>query len=69
MKKRFPVVTFLFLAIVFVGCGDQFLPRSVGKYSIQARQSMNDIMVGSFPGWRPRTKPNQRTEDAVKQTN
>jgi hypothetical protein len=68
MKKRFPIVTILFLAIGYVGFGDQVLPRSVGQYSTQTRAAIDDMMIGAFPNFNPKTKPNARTEDAVRQT-
>jgi hypothetical protein len=68
MKKRFPIVTILFLAICYVGFGDQVLPRSVGKYSTQTRAAIDDMMIGAFPGFSSKTRPNARTEDAVRQT-
>jgi hypothetical protein len=68
MKKRFPVVTILLLAIGYVGFGDQVLPRSVGKYSTQTRAAIDDMMVGAFPSFNSKTNPNRRTEDAVRQS-
>jgi hypothetical protein len=68
MKKRFPVVTILFLAIGYVGFGDQVLPQSVGKYSTQTRAAIDGMMIGAFPSFNPKTNPNGRTEDAVRQT-
>jgi hypothetical protein len=68
MKKRFPIVTVLFLAVAYIGFGDQVLPRSIGKYSTQTRQAIDGMMIGAFPNVNPKTKPNARTEDAVRQT-
>jgi hypothetical protein len=68
MKKRFPIVTMLLLAVAYIGFGDQVLPRSMGKYSTQTRQAIDGIMIGAFPGISSKTRPNARTEDAVRQT-
>jgi hypothetical protein len=68
MKKRFPIVTLLFLAIAYIGFGDQVLPRSVGRYSTQARAAIDNMMIGAFPSLNPKVKPNARTEDAVRQS-
>jgi hypothetical protein len=68
MKKRFPIVTILLLAIGYVGFGDQVLPRSVGKYSTQTRAAIDDMMIGAFPSFNSKTRPNARTEDAVRQS-
>jgi hypothetical protein len=68
MKKRFPIVTILLLAIGYIGFGDQVLPRSMGKYSTQTRAAIDDMMIGAFPNFNSKTNPNGRTEDAVRQT-
>ncbi len=53
------------ISIVFVGFGDQFLPQSIGRYSLQARTSIDQILVNTFPHWQPKTNPYRRTEDAI----
>jgi hypothetical protein len=53
------------ISIVFVGFGDQFLPQSIGRYSLQARTSIDQILVNAFPHWQPKTNPYRRTEDAI----
>ncbi|KAM3093293.1 hypothetical protein ACKFKG_20005 [Phormidesmis sp. 146-35] len=68
MRNRFPFGLILLLSLVYIGFGDQFLPFSLGRYSFQARSSLNQIMVGAFPSWRPKADPQQRTQEAVKQT-
>ncbi len=68
MKKRFPIVTLLLLAVAYIGFGDQVFPRSMGKYSTQTRQAIDGMMIGAFPGFSSKTRPNARTEDAVRQT-
>ncbi|NJK53975.1 MAG: hypothetical protein HC936_16455 [Leptolyngbyaceae cyanobacterium SU_3_3] len=44
------------------------MPSSIGRYSFQARSSIDQVLVGMFPSWRPRTNPNARTQEAVRQT-
>ena len=68
MRNRVPFGLILLLSLVYIGFGDQFLPLSMGRYSTQARSSLNQMMVGAFPSWRPKTDPQQRTQEAVKQT-
>jgi hypothetical protein len=50
---------------MYVGFGDQVLPSEIGKYSAQIRASADNMLVGIFPSWRPKTDPNQRTEKAI----
>jgi len=57
----------LLVAIAFVGFGDSFLPKPLSTASRQTRDSLNKIVGGVVPNWAPKTKPNQRTEDALKQ--
>ncbi len=55
------------LAIGYIGFGDAFLPGDLGRYSYQTRLQLNGMMIKVFPGWKARTNPNRRTEDAVEQ--
>jgi hypothetical protein len=68
MLRKIPFGLIILLTLVYVGFGDQFLPRSVGQYSTQIRTSFDNMLVASFPSWRPRANPNARTEEAVKNT-
>lgn len=68
MSKSLPFGLILLLSLAYIGFGDQFLPGSIGRYSFQARHSLDAMMIGMFPTWRPKTQPNARTEDAVRQT-
>lgn len=65
MRSKFPVAFILLVGLVYVGFGDQFLPPAIGRSSFQIRATINNALVGMFPSWRPKTNPNQRTEDAV----
>jgi hypothetical protein len=66
MRSKIPVGLLLLVSLIFVGCGDQFLPSAIGKYSFQARNAIDQLLVNAFPRWQPKTNPNQRTEDAVR---
>jgi len=57
----------LLLTIAFIGFGDSFLPKPLSTASRQSRESLNNVISGLVPNWSPKMKPNQRTEDAVKQ--
>ncbi|OUC14303.1 MAG: hypothetical protein B0A82_12485 [Alkalinema sp. CACIAM 70d] len=65
--KKIPVALILLLVIAFIGFGDQVLPRPIGRYSLQARTSIDQMMINLFPTWKPKN-PNARTEDALQQT-
>ncbi|MGI0491825.1 hypothetical protein ACN4EG_08430 [Alkalinema pantanalense CENA528] len=64
--KKIPVAVILLVVIAFIGFGDQVLPQPIGRYSLQARNSIDQMMINLFPNWKPRN-PNARTEDAVQQ--
>lgn len=66
MRSKFPIGFVLFVSLIFVGCGDQFLPPVIGQYSFQARTAIDQLLVNAFPSWSPKTNPNQRTEDALR---
>jgi hypothetical protein len=66
--KQIPFGLILLFSVCFVGFGDQVLPQSVGKYSTAARTGLDNMMVNAFPGWRPKTNPYGRTEDAIRET-
>ncbi|NJR49077.1 MAG: hypothetical protein HC780_05380 [Leptolyngbyaceae cyanobacterium CSU_1_3] len=68
MRNRLPIGFILLFSLIYIGFGDQFLPSSIGRYSFQARSSIDQVLVGMFPSWRPRTNPNARTQEAVRQT-
>ncbi len=57
----------LLLTIAFIGFGDSFLPKPLSTASRQSRDALNTMIAGVVPSWAPKTKPNQRTEDALKQ--
>lgn len=65
MRPKIPIGFLLIIGIVFVGFGDRFLPHEIGRYSLQARNSIDQILVNAFPHWQPKTDPYRRTEDAI----
>ncbi|HTL88023.1 MAG TPA: hypothetical protein VL134_01390 [Leptolyngbya sp.] len=68
-SKKIPVGFLLLLSVVFVGFGDQLLPSEVGRYSFQARNSIDQLLVNAFPHWQPKTHPYRRTEEAIENKN
>jgi hypothetical protein len=68
MRNRIPFGLILLLGLVYIGFGDQFLPTSIGRYSFQARSSLDQMLVAAFPSWRPKTDPQQRTREAIQET-
>ena len=57
------LLTILFLLFVFLG--DRVLPEPLGPASLKTRTSLNQAMMGLIPNWKPKTKPYQRTEEAI----
>jgi hypothetical protein len=57
------------LILVFVGFGDSFLPKPLSTASYQTRTTINNFVIGMFPAWRPKTDPNKRTQEAIKEMN
>lgn len=57
------------LVLIFVGFGDSFLPKPLSTASYQTRTTINNIVIGMFPGWQPKTDPNKRTQEAIKEMN
>jgi hypothetical protein len=63
-------MTLLFIVgLLFIGFGDSFLPKPLSTASYQTRTTINNIVIGMFPTWRPKTDPNKRTEEAIQQIN
>lgn len=65
MRSKIPVGFLFLISVVFIGFGDQFLPPVIGRYSVQARNSIDQLLVNAFPHWQPKTDPYRRTEDAI----
>ncbi|BAU14678.1 hypothetical protein LEP3755_52290 [Leptolyngbya sp. NIES-3755] len=68
MRPKLPVGFLFLISIVFTGFGDQFLPSEIGRYSFQARSSIDQFLVNIVPNWQPKTNPYRRTEDAIRDT-
>jgi hypothetical protein len=68
MSKRVPVGLILFLAIAYIGFGDQVLPPAVGQYSYSIRTALNDLLIGAFPDWHPRIKVQHQEKEALQQS-
>lgn len=65
--RNIPFGLLILVALVFVGCGDQFLPQPLSGASRQTRAVINNAIVNLVPNSGPKTNPYQRTEDALKQ--
>lgn len=65
MRSKLPVGLLFFVSVIYIGFGDQFLPESIGRYSFQARSSIDQMLINAFPQWQPKTNPYRRTEDAI----
>ncbi|MGG6267623.1 hypothetical protein ACQ4M3_11805 [Leptolyngbya sp. AN03gr2] len=68
MRSKLPVGFLFLISIVFIGFGDQFLPPQIGRYSFQARSSIDQLLVNIVPNRQPKTNPYRRTEDAIQDT-
>ncbi|MGD1849541.1 MAG: hypothetical protein ACFCBU_02685 [Cyanophyceae cyanobacterium] len=55
----------LIIGIIFVGCGDRFLPEPLKGASFSSRQTLNQVFINLFPQRDRKTNPYQRTEDAI----
>ncbi|OLP16211.1 hypothetical protein BST81_22470 [Leptolyngbya sp. 'hensonii'] len=64
-KKTITLVITLLAAIVLL-FGD-FLPAPFSTISKNTRNTMNNFVAGLFPSWRPKSRPNERTEKALEQ--
>ncbi|MDJ0734140.1 MAG: hypothetical protein QNJ47_08680 [Nostocaceae cyanobacterium] len=58
----------ILLSLIFIGFGDSFLPQPLSSASRNTRTTINNLLVGIFPTWQPKTKPYERTQDALEQT-
>lgn len=67
MFNKGNVSLLMIIVLVFIGFGDKFLPQPLSTASFQTRTTINNFVIGMFPSWKPKTNPNQRTQDAVKQ--
>ncbi|WP_016951253.1 hypothetical protein [Anabaena sp. PCC 7108] len=54
--------------LLFVAGGDKVLPGSLGQASTHTRLAINNVFIGLFPSWRPKTNPYARTEKQLRET-
>ncbi len=65
MFGRFVTVGIL-LFLIFMAIGDA-LPPPLRQASQNTRATLNAWMVNLIPNWQPKTRPYERTEDALKE--
>ncbi|MEM9770902.1 MAG: hypothetical protein AAF889_04755 [Cyanobacteria bacterium P01_D01_bin.73] len=63
LKTFAPVI--LIIGIVFVGCGDRFLPEPLKGASFGSRQTLNRMFINLFPNRERKTNPYQMTEEEI----
>jgi|GEM_PF-431285 len=56
----------ILLFLIFMAIGD-VLPPPLRQASLNTRATLNAWMVGLVPSWEPKTKPYERTEEALKE--
>ncbi len=54
----------LFVGLLFVGMGDNFLPEPLSNVSSNTRSSVNQFLMGLFPDKEP-INANERTEKVI----
>lgn len=64
MRNKNLMVVFLLLALIFIGFGDQFLPKPLSTASLQTRTTLDHWFMG-MQFWRPKTQPYARTQKAI----
>jgi hypothetical protein len=64
-RKRLPIGILTMAAIIYIGFGDAFLPGVLGRYSYQARATLDQFLLQIFPSWKLKTNPYERTERAI----
>ncbi len=68
MFNKGNMTLFVFLMLLFVGCGDSFLPKPLSTASLQTRTTINNFLIGIFPSWKPKVNPYGRTEESIEKT-
>jgi hypothetical protein len=68
MFKKGNMTLFVFVMLLFVGCGDSFLPKPLSTASLQTRNSINNFVIGIFPSWKPKVNPYKRTEKGIEKS-
>lgn len=67
MSRKLPIPLLLLVFLLFVALGDRFLPQPLSGASLKTRTTLNQVVVGLFPSWKPKTQPYERTEKALEQ--
>ncbi|MEA5597975.1 hypothetical protein [Rivularia sp. UHCC 0363] len=67
MLKKPPIILILLIFILFVGIGDSVLPEPMKSASLNTRESINKNLLGLFPTWKSKLKPNERTNKAIEE--
>ena len=57
-------IFFVFVGLIFIGIGDNFLPQPLSNVSSQTRSSVNQFLMGLFPDKDP-IDPYERTEQLL----
>lgn len=65
MVSRFATVGIL-LFLIFMAIGD-VLPPPLRQASLSTRATLNAWMMNLVPNWQPKTRPYERTEEAIKE--
>ncbi len=64
MNLKTLTLPLLLIAVAFIGVGDRILPNPLNVMSLNARNSINQALMGLTPKLKPQ-KPNAKTEKAV----
>jgi hypothetical protein len=64
MNLKTLTLPLLLIAVAFIGVGDRILPNPLNAMSLNARNSINQALMGLTPKLKPQ-KPNAKTEKAV----
>ena len=67
MSPKSAIPLLLTVGLIFIGFGDKFLPQPLSGTSLKTRTALNQMMLGSFTMWQPKTRPYERTEKALEQ--
>ncbi|PSF37965.1 hypothetical protein C7H19_08300 [Aphanothece hegewaldii CCALA 016] len=63
MPKKW--ITFLLIvgSFFFITVGDRFLPKPLNAYSLQTRQTLNQMILGLFPDKNPERPSKEREKE------
>jgi hypothetical protein len=66
MSRKKPFGWVLLFTLVYIGFGDQFLPKPLGQYSFQIRSTIDNQLVAVFPNWQPQSQTKGQTQEVIK---